>query len=88
MPSCELPARRMTASLMFSGRRSALSGPDWRSDAGAVDSVAIFVESLSGKTKKPQPVISTRFITFASAKMEVDSAALRAMLNIWQLSAA
>src|SRR6266700_6985586 len=28
IPSCELPARRMTASLIFSGRRSA------RSDAG------------------------------------------------------
>src|SRR2546421_10186385 len=37
MPSCESPARRMTASLIFSGRRSA------RSEAGVVEGTAAAV---------------------------------------------
>src|ERR1700722_1763220 len=41
MPSCEFPARRMTASLMFCGRRSALpaTGIDEEANSGRAEGV-------------------------------------------------
>src|SRR5438105_8587774 len=46
MPSCEFPARRITASWIFSGRRSARSGPGvalaaGESTVGALGSVVV-----------------------------------------------
>src|SRR6266576_6308347 len=46
MPSCEFPARRITASWIFSGRRSARSGPGLalgagESTVGALGSVVV-----------------------------------------------
>src|SRR5438445_13818118 len=68
MPSCEFPARRMTASWIFSGRRSARSDAGVAADFGlavgaglvlgappaASASVTTGVEVFSGKTGKPR----------------------------------
>src|SRR5688572_1755010 len=54
MPSCELPARRMTASLMLSGRRSARSEAGWAGVEEAEDSAAgIWAWVLDGVTVSP-----------------------------------
>src|SRR5437879_5071095 len=49
MPSCESPARRMTASLIFSGRRSA------RSEAGGADVHFVAGEGRRGVLRQFAP---------------------------------
>src|SRR5712691_9795035 len=62
---------------MFSGRRSALSEGELTPGVplGAADSVAMLVESLSGKMGKPQLANFTQIVTFASAKSRGGSGA-------------